>query len=51
MKPGPDALGTVETSPGAQNMKTIPNAFGTVKNEYESAKHANETRHPQYHRK
>jgi hypothetical protein len=38
-------------STGAQNLKIGPNALGTAKNEFRSAKHANETRRPQYHPK
>jgi hypothetical protein len=39
MKTRPDALGTVETSQGEQNMKTRPDALSTVENEYQHAKH------------
>jgi hypothetical protein len=31
-------------SPGAQNMKTVPDALGTAENESERAKHENGTR-------
>jgi hypothetical protein len=36
------------TSPGAQNMKTGPDALGTAENESGSAKHENDTRRPRY---
>jgi hypothetical protein len=32
MKTGPDALGTLKTSPGVQNLKTGPVASGTAEN-------------------
>jgi hypothetical protein len=38
-------------NPGVQNMQTGPDALETVKNESGSAKYANETRRPRYHRK
>jgi hypothetical protein len=37
--------------PGAQNMKTEPDAIGTAENESGSAKHENGTRGPRYRRK
>jgi hypothetical protein len=40
-----------KTSPGAQNMKTRPDALGTVGNDSESAKHENGKRPLQYRRK
>jgi hypothetical protein len=36
-----DALGTAESSPGVQNMKTGPDAHGITENESGSAKHEN----------
>jgi hypothetical protein len=44
MKTDHNALGTIETSPGAQNMKSGPDALGTAENESWSAEHENETR-------
>jgi hypothetical protein len=41
MKTGPDALGTAENSPGAQNIKMGPDALGTAENESGHAKHEN----------
>jgi hypothetical protein len=38
-------------SPGAQNMKTGPDAVGTAENEYGDAKQENGTRRPQKRRK
>jgi hypothetical protein len=40
-----------KTSPGAQNIKTGPDALGTAENEFGSAKHDNGTRRPLYRRK
>jgi hypothetical protein len=40
-----------KTSPGAQNMKTGPNALGTVENMSSSGKQENGTRRPRYRRK
>jgi hypothetical protein len=40
-----------KTSPGAQNMKTGPDALGTAENEFGSAKLVNGTRHPRCRRK
>jgi hypothetical protein len=37
--------------PGAQNMKTGPDALGTVENESGGAKHENMTLRPRYRRK
>jgi hypothetical protein len=34
MKTGLDAFDTAEKSPGTQNMKTGPDALGTIENEY-----------------
>jgi hypothetical protein len=39
MKTGPDALGTAENDPGAQNLKTGSDALGTAKNESRRLKH------------
>jgi hypothetical protein len=39
-----------KTSPGAQNMKTGPDAIGTAENEFGSAKHEDGTRRPRYRR-
>jgi hypothetical protein len=50
-KTGPDALDTVKTCPGAQNMKTKLHALIAVENEYGRAKHKNGTRCPRYCRK
>jgi hypothetical protein len=41
MKNGLDTLSSVETDSGAQNIKTGPDAHGTVENESGSAKHEN----------
>jgi hypothetical protein len=38
-------------SPGAQNMKTGPDALRNVENEFERAKYENGTRRPRYRRK
>jgi hypothetical protein len=38
-------------SPGVQNKKTGPDALGTAKNVYGSAKHENRTRRPPHHQK
>jgi hypothetical protein len=38
-------------STGTQNMKTGPDALGTMKNEYGSAKHDNSRVRPRYRRK
>jgi hypothetical protein len=38
-------------SPGAQNMKTGPDALGTVENESGSVKKENEIQRPRYRRK
>jgi hypothetical protein len=38
-------------SPGAQNMKTGPDALGTVENESGSAKHEYGTQGPRYRQK
>jgi hypothetical protein len=38
-------------SPGAQNMKTGPDALGTVENESGSVKNENGTQRPRYHQK
>jgi hypothetical protein len=48
MKTVLDALGMPKTGPVAQNMKTGPDALGTVDNEFRSAKHANRTRRPRF---
>jgi hypothetical protein len=40
-----------KTIPGTQNVKTVPDALGTVENESESAKLENGTRRPWYRRK
>jgi hypothetical protein len=44
MKSRADALGSLKMSPDVQNMKTGPDALGTVKNESDRAKHENRTR-------
>jgi hypothetical protein len=41
----------VKTIPGAQNMKTGPDALGTAKNDSGHTKHENNTRRPRYRRK
>jgi hypothetical protein len=38
-------------SPGAQNMKTGPDALGNVENESGRGKHENGTRRPRYRQK
>jgi hypothetical protein len=40
-----------KTTPGAQNMKTGPDALGVVENESELAKHEKRTRRPRFRRK
>jgi hypothetical protein len=39
---------SLKTSPGAQNMKTGPDALGIAENESGRAKHENRTRRPRY---
>jgi hypothetical protein len=51
MKRGPITSISPKMSPGAKNMKKVPHALVTAENESGSAKHENETRHPQYRRK
>jgi hypothetical protein len=41
----------MKISPGAQNIKTGPDALGTAENEFGSAKYEIRTRRPWYRRK
>jgi hypothetical protein len=41
----------LKMSPGAQNVKTGPDALGTAENMFGSEKHENEKVHPRYRRK
>jgi hypothetical protein len=47
-KQEPTHLTPLKMSPGAENMKTGPDALGIAGNESGHAKHANGTRHPRY---
>jgi hypothetical protein len=51
MKTGPDALGNVKMSLGAQKVKTAPDALDTAQNGFGSTKHENGTRRHRYRRK
>jgi hypothetical protein len=51
MKKGSTPSVPPKTSPGAQNMKTGPNALGTAEHESERAKYENRTRRTRHRRK